>query len=62
VLDLIAAGLGNATIATRLGLSPNTVANHISNVFTKLQVASRAEAIVHARDAGLGVPRNSDGD
>jgi DNA-binding NarL/FixJ family response regulator len=54
ILDLIATGQGNATIAARLGLSPNTVSNHISNIFAKLQVASRAEAILRARDAGLG--------
>ncbi|MGN9912215.1 response regulator [Phytohabitans sp. LJ34] len=54
VLDLIAAGLGNTAIAARLRVSPNTVANHISSVFAKLQVASRAEAIIKARDAGLG--------
>jgi DNA-binding NarL/FixJ family response regulator len=54
VLGLIATGLGNAAIATRLGLAPNTVSNHISNIFGKLQVASRAEAIVRARSAGLG--------
>jgi DNA-binding NarL/FixJ family response regulator len=54
VLDLIAAGLPNATIATRLGLAGKTVGNHISTIFAKLQVATRAEAIVRARDAGLG--------
>lgn len=54
VLDLIAAGLPNATIAARLGLAGKTVGNHISTIFAKLQVASRAEAIVRARDAGLG--------
>jgi DNA-binding NarL/FixJ family response regulator len=54
VLGLIAGGLPNAAIATRLGLAPNTVSNHISNIFAKLQVASRAEAIVRARTAGLG--------
>lgn len=54
VLDLIAAGLGNATIASRLGVAPNTVGNHVSSIFAKLQVASRSEAIVKARDAGLG--------
>lgn len=57
VLDLIAAGLGNATIAARLGLAPATVGNHITNIFGKLQVASRAEAIVRARSAGLGDDR-----
>jgi DNA-binding NarL/FixJ family response regulator len=54
VLGLIAGGLGNAAIAGRLGVSVNTVGNHISNIFGKLRVASRAEAIVRARDAGLG--------
>jgi DNA-binding NarL/FixJ family response regulator len=54
VLDLVAAGLPNPTIAVRLGLAPNTVGNHIFSIFAKLQVASRAEAIVRARDAGLG--------
>jgi len=54
VLDLIARGLGNAEISTRLYLSPKTVRNHISNIFTKLQVADRAQAIVRAREAGLG--------
>jgi DNA-binding NarL/FixJ family response regulator len=54
VLTLIASGLNNAAIASRLGLAPNTVGNHISNIFAKLQVASRAEAIVRARSAGLG--------
>jgi DNA-binding NarL/FixJ family response regulator len=54
VLDLIARGMGNAEISTRLYLSPKTVRNHISNIFTKLQVADRAQAIVRARQAGLG--------
>jgi DNA-binding NarL/FixJ family response regulator len=57
VLDLIAAGLTNAVIASRLGLSGKTVANHISNIFAKLQVAGRAEAIARARKEGLGGPR-----
>ena len=54
VLALIAAGHGNAVIAHTLCLSPKTVRNHISNVFAKLHVADRAEAIVRAREAGLG--------
>lgn len=54
VLGLIATGIGNTAIATRLGLAPNTVSNHISSIFAKLQVATRAEAIVRARAAGLG--------
>ncbi|MEU4580096.1 response regulator [Nonomuraea sp. ATR24] len=54
VLELIAAGLSNAQIAARLFLSPKTVRNNVSNVFAKLQVADRAQAIIRARDAGLG--------
>jgi DNA-binding NarL/FixJ family response regulator len=54
VLDLIAAGLPNAAIASRLGLAGKTVGNHISSIFLKLQVATRAEAITRARQAGLG--------
>jgi DNA-binding NarL/FixJ family response regulator len=55
VLDLIAAGRGNAAIAHELVLSLKTVRNHVSNIFGKLQVADRAAAIVMARDAGFGV-------
>jgi DNA-binding NarL/FixJ family response regulator len=54
VLDLIAQGLSNPEIAARLYLSPKTVRNHVSNIFAKLQVADRAQAIVRARRAGLG--------
>jgi DNA-binding NarL/FixJ family response regulator len=54
ILDLIARGENNAQIVQRLVLSPHTVRNHISNIFSKLQVADRAEAIIRARDAGLG--------
>jgi DNA-binding NarL/FixJ family response regulator len=54
VLDLIAQGLSNPEIASRLYLSPKTVRNHISNIYAKLQVADRAQAIVRAREAGLG--------
>ena len=55
VLELVAAGHGNATIAARLSLSPKTVRNNVSSIFAKLQVADRAEAIVRARRAGLGL-------
>lgn len=54
VLDLIAAGRSNSDIIRQLVLSPKTVRNHISNIFAKLQVADRAQAIVRARQAGLG--------
>jgi DNA-binding NarL/FixJ family response regulator len=54
VLDLLAAGLNNAGIADRMGITPKTVANNVSSIFAKLQVADRAQAIVRARDAGLG--------
>jgi DNA-binding NarL/FixJ family response regulator len=54
ILDLIAHGRSNTEIAQRLVLSPKTVRNHVSNIFSKLQVADRAQAIVRARDAGLG--------
>ncbi len=55
VLELIAAGRGNAAIAADLSLSLKTVRNHVSNIFTKLQVGDRAAAIVRAREAGLGI-------
>lgn len=54
VLDMMASGQNNAVIAQRLALSPKTVRNHASNIFTKLLVADRAQAIIRARDAGLG--------
>ncbi len=54
VLDLVAAGRRNQAIADELFLSPKTVANHISSIFVKLGVADRSEAIVRARQGGLG--------
>jgi DNA-binding NarL/FixJ family response regulator len=54
VLNLIAAGDNNQELAQKLHISAKTVSNHISNVFNKLQVADRAQAIVKARQAGLG--------
>jgi len=54
ILNLIAAGANNSEIAERLHLSLKTVSNYVSNIFSKLQVADRAEAIIRARDAGLG--------
>jgi DNA-binding NarL/FixJ family response regulator len=54
ILDLVARGLTNSAIAARLVVAEKTVRNHVSNVFTKLQVDNRAEAVVQARRAGLG--------
>ncbi|KUJ41365.1 LuxR family transcriptional regulator [Streptomyces albus subsp. albus] len=55
VLELIARGLDNRRIARELVLSEKTIRNHITHIFEKLHVASRAEAVARARDAGLGV-------
>jgi len=54
VLDVVATGANNTAVAERLGLAPKTVSNHISSIFLKLDVATRAEAVVVAKDAGLG--------
>ena len=54
VLELVADGLGNASIARRLGLSVKTVRNYLSRIFAKLQITDRTEAAVQARRAGLG--------
>lgn len=54
VLELVARGLNNHAIATELVLSEKTIRNHVSNIFMKLQVADRSQAIVRARDSGLG--------
>jgi DNA-binding NarL/FixJ family response regulator len=54
ILDLIAAGKNNQQIAAALFLAPKTVRNNVSNILAKLQATDRAEAIIRARDAGLG--------
>ncbi len=54
ILRLIAQGQPNPSIARQLSLSTKTVGNYVSNIFTKLQVADRAQAIIRAREAGLG--------
>jgi DNA-binding NarL/FixJ family response regulator len=54
ILSLMADGYTNNAIASRLYLSPKTVRNYVSSIFTKLGVSDRARAIVHAREAGLG--------
>ena len=55
ILDLIAQGASNTDIANKLVLSPKTVRNHVSNIFSKLQVADRAQAIIRGREAGFGL-------
>jgi len=59
ILHLIADGRSNLDIARRLHLADKTVRNHVSNVFTKLQVSDRPQAIVRAREAGLGTTGGS---
>jgi DNA-binding NarL/FixJ family response regulator len=59
ILSLIAEGYTNNAIASRLYLSPKTVRNYVSSIFTKLQVSDRSQAIVHAREAGLGTKGGS---
>jgi DNA-binding NarL/FixJ family response regulator len=54
ILNLIARGESNADIAQSLTISVKTVRNHVSNIFSKLQVADRAQAVIRAREAGLG--------
>ena len=54
VLDELARGSSNATIAHRLGISQKTVRNHVSTILSKLMVVDRSQAIVRAREAGLG--------
>jgi DNA-binding NarL/FixJ family response regulator len=59
VLELVARGSSNQDIVGRLGISPKTVRNHVSNIFSKLTVRDRAEAIVRAREAGMGGERRT---
>jgi DNA-binding NarL/FixJ family response regulator len=54
ILDRLAAGLTNVEIGRVLFLSPKTVANNVSTILTKLNLSERGQAIVRARDAGLG--------
>ncbi|MFN8382534.1 MAG: response regulator transcription factor [Anaerolineales bacterium] len=54
ILDLIAQGHNNLTISNKLSLSIKTVQNYVSSILTKLQVADRSQAIIRAREAGLG--------
>jgi DNA-binding NarL/FixJ family response regulator len=54
ILDSVAAGLTNGEIGQQMFLSTKTVANNVSNILAKLQLGERAQAIIAARDAGLG--------
>lgn len=54
ILDRLAHGKRNAEIAAELYVSPKTVSNNLTSIFSKLQVAGRGEAIVRAREGGLG--------
>jgi len=56
LVELIAQGRDNAQIAAQLALSEKTVRNHITSIFSKLQVENRGQAIVRARGAGFGQP------
>jgi DNA-binding NarL/FixJ family response regulator len=56
ILEMVADGYRNADIARQLVLSPKTVRNYVSSIFTKLQVSDRGNAIIRARKAGLGAP------
>ena len=55
VLEHLARGLDNAQIAARLGMAEKTVRNYVSRIFDKIEVESRSQAIVQAREAGLGL-------
>ncbi|MGD2157150.1 MAG: response regulator transcription factor [Anaerolineales bacterium] len=59
VLDRIARGETNRQIAEQLSISLKTVRNHVSNIFSKLQVADRAQAVIRAREAGMGKDLNT---
>src|SRR5215212_9991803 len=54
ILSLVAQGKSNQEIARQLFVSLKTVRNHVSNILLKLQVADRAQAVIRARDAGMG--------
>ncbi len=60
LLALMAQGRSNQEIADQLGLTLKTVRNHASNIFSKLQVANRAQAVLRAREAGLGYSKTDD--
>lgn len=55
VLELVAQGLDNTTIGTRLGISDRTARNYVSALLAKLGIGTRAQAIVRARECGFGI-------
>jgi DNA-binding NarL/FixJ family response regulator len=61
VLELLAAGESNGSIARRLTVAEKTVRNSVSSIFSKLHVGDRAQAIVRAREAGMGVSHDGGG-
>jgi len=60
ILELLAAGRRNHSIAAELCLAPKTIGNHLTSVFAKLQVTGREEAIVRAREHGLGASKDGE--
>lgn len=61
VLDLVARGYDNRRVSRELFLAEKTVRNHLTHIFEKLDVATRAEAVARARDAGLGASGEAGG-
>lgn len=60
VLNLMAQGNSNAMIADKLNIASKTVSNHVSNIYNKLHVADRAQAVIKAREAGMGLASEED--
>jgi len=60
ILALIAQGVSNHDIAQQLNISLKTVRNHVSNIYNKMQVTDRVQAVLRAREAGLGVEGKED--
>jgi DNA-binding NarL/FixJ family response regulator len=60
ILALIAQGASNEAIAKQLNISLKTVRNHVSNIYNKMQVTDRVQAVLRAREAGLGIEEEKD--
>lgn len=60
ILALIAQGESNPEIAEQLHISLKTVRNHVSNIYNKMQVTDRVQAVLRAREAGLGIEQGED--